>query len=391
VCALEDTTAVCAGAPTTAGTAIASIRIASGLAAPVHITAAPLDPSRLFVVEQPGRIRVIKYGTLLPTPFLAIEGKVSTGSEQGLLSVAFHPDYESNGFFFVNYTDTGGDTVVARYQVSGNPDVADAGSETILLTVDQPFSNHNGGLNMFGPDGYLYVGMGDGGAGSDVLEAAQDDGTVLGKMLRLDVDVAVPPYWAPPPDNPDPNEPAPLGLIWAKGLRNPWRYSFDRATGEMYIADVGQNVLEEINIQPPATGGENYGWDVFEGRTCFEPEPLCSACPNPICPGSPTFNVPVLEYSHAQGCSITGGFVYRGCRLPDLHGTYFYSDFCSAFIRSFAGTSGGDAQSLADHTAALDPPGSPTIDAVTSFGEDARGELYIADQGGEIFKIVPAP
>jgi hypothetical protein len=277
--------------------------------------------------------------------------------------------------------------------VSGNLDIADEDSEEILITIDQPFGNHNGGQNAFGPDGYLYVGMGDGGSGDDPLEAGQDDDTLLGKMLRMDVDVETPPFYAAPPDNPsspDPNDPDPLDLIWGKGLRNPWRFSFDRLTGEVYIGDVGQNQWEEISIQPAATASENYGWDIFEGRTCYEPLPLCTdTCPNPVCPGSPTFNVPVLVYDHGQGCSVTGGFVYRGCAMPDLHGRYFYSDYCSAFIRSFQGVSGGDAQNLANNTADVDPPGPVNINNVTSFGEDARGEIYVADQNGEVFKIVP--
>jgi cysteine-rich repeat protein len=387
-CQLEDASALCAGVPAAAGTALASVLVASGLERPLHVTAPPLDPNRVFVVEQRGRIRIVKNGTLLVTPFLAIEGKVSCCGERGLLSVAFHPDYESNGRFFVNYTNVAGHTVIARYQVSGNPDVADAGSELVLLTVAQPFANHNGGLNAFGPDGYLYVGLGDGGSFNDPLEAGQDGGTVLGKLLRLDVDVETPPYHAAPADNPDPGAAHPLDLIWAKGLRNPWRFAFDRATGELYIADVGQNQWEEVNLQPPATGGLNYGWDVFEGRHCFEPEPLY---PAGMCPDPPAgFTMPVLEYSHAAGCSVTGGFVYRGCRLPDLHGTYFYGDYCSAFIRTFKGVAGGDAQNLADRTADLDPPGSLSIDAISSFGEDARGELYVTDHDdGEVFKIVP--
>jgi cysteine-rich repeat protein len=392
-CLLEDTSALCAGVPTSSGTDLDGVLVASGLDSPVHVTAPPLDPTRVFVVEQEGRIRVIKNGTLLVTPFLAIEEKTSCCGEQGLLSVAFHPDYETNGRFFVNYTDNSGDTVIARYQVTGNLDIADEDSEQILLTIDQPFANHNGGQSAFGPDGYLYVGMGDGGSGDDPLEAGQDDDTLLGKMLRIDVDVDDPPFYAAPLDNPgspDPNDPNPLDLIWGKGLRNPWRFSFDRLTGEMYIGDVGQNQWEEIDIQPAGTGAENYGWDVFEGRVCYEPLPLCTdTCPSPVCPGSPTFNVPVLVYSHGVGCSVTGGFAYRGCALPDLHGRYFYSDYCSAFIRSFLGVSGGDAQNEVDYTSDVDPPGGLSISNVTSFGEDARGELYVTDHNGEVFKLVP--
>jgi hypothetical protein len=229
--------------------------------------------------------------------------------------------------------------------------------------------------------------MGDGGGGGDPLEAGQDDTTLLAKMLRLDVDVETPPYHAVPPSNPNAGAGTPLGLIWAKGLRNPWRFSFDRATGDLYIADVGQSAAEEVDYQPAAsTGGENYGWDIFEGSLCYEPLPLF-----PVCPSPPTgYTMPVLEYGHVFfACSITGGFVYQGCRLPDLRGTYFYADLCADFIRTFQGVSGGMAQNLADRTADLAPGGGVTIDTITSFGEDARGELYIADYTGEIFMIVP--
>jgi hypothetical protein len=384
-CQLENTSAICAGVPQVAGTSIASIRVASGLSNPVYVTAPRLDPRRVFVVEQDGRIRIIKNGILLPTAFLAIESRVQFGGEQGLLSVAFHPDYESNGRFFVYYNNNDGDITIARYDVSGNPDLADASSEKVLLTIDHSFAgNHNGGQLQFGPDGFLYAGTGDGGGGGDPLESGQNLMTMLGKQLRIDVDVETAPYYAMPAGNPFPGAGDPFNLIWAYGLRNPWRFSFDRSTGELYTADVGQNAWEEVDVQPAGTGGLNYGWDIFEARHCFEPYP------NPDCPSPPTgFTMPVLEYDHGQGCSITGGFVYRGCALPDLGGTYFYSDYCSAFIKTFKGVSGGDAQNLDDRTGDLDPPGALTIDNVTSFGEDARGEIYIVDQGGEVFKIVP--
>jgi len=387
ICEVDDISALCAGVPTVTGTNLDSVRVASGLLSPVHITAASLDPNRLFVIEQLGRIRIVKNGALLPTPFLDIEGKVdSNGNEQGLLGLAFHPDFESNNRFFVNYTNANGDTVVARYEIGGNPDEADLSSEKILLTISQPFGNHNGGQVAFGPDGFLYVGMGDGGSAGDPQENGQRDDTLLGKLLRLDVDVDIQPYYAVPPSNPNAGAGDPLGLIWAKGLRNPWRFSFDRATGDLYIGDVGQNQWEEVDFQPgTSTGGENYGWDVFEGdEHCFDPQPLFTDCPEP-----PTgFTMPIVEYSHGEGCSVTGGFVYRGCRMPGLHGTYFYSDFCSEFIRTFT-VVGGAPQNQTDRTADLAPGGGLSIDAVTSFGEDARGELYIADRGGEIFKIVP--
>src|SRR5438093_246757 len=234
----------------------------------------------------------------------------------------------ANGLFCVNYTTTAGNTVIARYQVSADPDVADAMSEHILITIAQPFANHNGGDNVFGPDGFLYVGMGDGGSGGDPNNNAQNDASLLGKLLRIDpVTEAV--------------------QIWAKGLRNPWRFSFDRGTGDLYIADVGQDSWEEVDVQPaPTVVGVNYGWHIMEGRHCFNPMTGCNMT---------GLTLPVLEYDHSNGCSITGGFVYRGCRMPDLRGTYFYSDYCSAFIRTFRGVSGGDAQNLADRTADLAP------------------------------------
>ncbi|MBI3771068.1 MAG: PQQ-dependent sugar dehydrogenase [Deltaproteobacteria bacterium] len=384
-CQLENTSAICAGVPSVAGTSIASVRVAAGLSSPLFVTAPRLDPNRVFVVEQGGRIRIIKNGILLPTAFLAIESKVNFSGEQGLLSMAFHPDYETNGRFFVYYSNTDGDITIARYQVSGNPDLADDTSEKILLTINHQFANnHNGGQLQFGPDGYLYAATGDGGGGGDPLASGQNLMTMLGKQLRIDVDVETPPYYATPAGNPFPGAGDPFDLIWAYGLRNPWRFSFDRQTGELYTADVGQNAWEEVDVQPAGTGGLNYGWRVFEARHCFDPSPAAD-CPNP-----PTgFTMPVLEYDHGQGCSIIGGYVYRGCALPDLQGTYFYSDYCSAFVRTFKGVSGGDAQNLADRTADVHPPGGLTIDSVTSLGEDARGELYIVDQGGEVFKIVP--
>ncbi len=384
-CQLESTAAICAGVPSVGGTKVAAVRVASGLASPVFLTAPRFDPQRVFVVEQAGRIRVIKNGVLLPTPFLAIEADVACCDERGLLSVAFHPDYETNGRFFVYYTANSGDLTIARYQVSDDPDVADASSGTVLLTIAHRFAaNHNGGQLQFGPDGYLYAGTGDGGGGGDPLESGQSLTTLLGKLLRLDVNVDAPPYYAKPPGNPFAAAGDPFDLIWAYGLRNPWRFSFDRETGELYTADVGQDTWEEVDVQPAATGGLNYGWHVFEGRHCFDPSPAAT------CPDPPTdFTKPVLEYDHHQGCAVTGGYVYRGCAMPDLRGTYFYSDYCTAFIRTFAGVLDGDAQDLADRTAELDPPGRVTISSVTSFGEDARGELYVVDQRGDVLKIVP--
>jgi cysteine-rich repeat protein len=387
-CTLENTSAVCEGVPSTPGTGLDSIRVASGLTRPLHVTAPRLDPSRVFISEQDGFIRILKNGVLLPTPFLDIEDEVSCCGERGLLGLAFDPDYETNGTFYVNVTNNAGDTEIRRYTVSGNPDVANP-TGLAILTITQDFSNHNGGQLTFGPDGYLYVGMGDGGSGGDPNERAQDDGELLGKMLRIDVDA---PLYAIPPTNPFVGPGDPLDEIWAKGLRNPFRFSFDRGTGDLYIGDVGQNTWEEVNVTPASsTGGENYGWDVFEGNACFEPTPPAEECPSP-----PTgFTFPVLTYNHSQGCSITGGFVYRGCAMPDLAGTYFYSDICSAFIRTFNGVVGGVAQNQQNRTADVAPGGGLSIGGVSSFGEDARGELYIVDYGGgsmgagEVYKLIP--
>ncbi len=394
-CQLENTTALCAGVPATGGTDIHSIRVASGLQAPVFLTAPPLDPHRLFVLEQDGRIRIIKNGILLPTPFLSIESLANGGAntEQGLLGMAFHPNYESNGRFFVSYTRSGGGAAghseVAEYAVSGNPDIATNSGTVIFTGADDPYGNHNGGMITFGPDGMLYYGMGDGGSGDDPLEAGQDDGDFFGKMYRIDVD-------NPPLD--------PLDAVFAKGLRNPWRFSFDRGTGDLYIGDVGQNQFEEINYQAaPVTAGVNWGWDLKEGRHCHV-EMGDPACP----PSAPGLTEPVLEYchsngndpmtcpSHPNGNSVTGGYVYRGCAMSGMQGVYFYGDL-SGFISTFQGVSGGNAQNVVQRTGDLDPAtGGFGIGGISSFGEDARGELYILDYGsggfdGEVFKIVPGP
>jgi len=287
-CQLEDDASVCAGVAAVAGTALTTVRVASGLDQPLQVTAPPLDPNRVFVVEQSGTIRILENGVLLPDPFLSISGKVSCCGELGLLGLAFHPDFEQNGRFFVNYTNTTGTTVIARYEVGADPNRADADSEQILLAIHQPFANHNGGQVAFGPDGFLYVGMGDGGGGGDPLETAQDDGSLLGKLLRLDVDVEAPPYYAVPATNPNAAAGDPLGLIWAKGLRNPWRFSFDRVTGDFYLGDVGQSGWEEIDVQAgTSAGGENYGWDIFEATAIATsrshrprpvPTPMNSSC-----------------------------------------------------------------------------------------------------------------
>jgi cysteine-rich repeat protein len=367
---------VCAGVVPVAGTAITAQRVASGLDQPLFVTAPPHDVSRIFIVEKTGRIKVVKWGALLPTPFLDLHTQVSNGSEQGVLGLAFHPNYVNNGRFFVDYTDTSGNTVVSQFQVSANPDVA-APSETAILHVTQPFANHNGGDIIFGPDGFLYIALGDGGSAGDPQGNGQNTNTLLGKLLRIDVDSASP--YASPPSNPFFGATPGLDEIWAYGLRNPWRFSFDRLNGDLYIGDVGQDSWEEVDYQPASSsGGQNYGWNVMEGTHCFNPSSGCNQT---------GLTLPVLEYPHNPGCSITGGYVYRGCMMPDLRGTYFYGDFCAAFIRTFQIVN-GTPTNLQDRTADLASGGS-VINSLSSFGEDARGELYICDLGGEVFKIVP--
>ncbi len=341
--------------------------VATGLSSPLYLTAPAGDP-RLFVVEKTGAIRIVKDGALLPTPFLDLSGAVSNGGEQGLLSMAFHPDYATNGFFYVDYTDLDGNTQVVRYGVqAGNPDAADPASAKTILTVEQPFANHNGGLLLFGPDGKLYIGLGDGGSGGDPLGNGQSLGTLLGKILRIDVDAGDP--YAVPADNPFVGHAGARGEIWAYGLRNPWRFAFDAESDRLYIADVGQGAWEEVDVVPAGDGGRNFGWNIMEGAHCYN----ASSC------DQTSLTLPVLEYSHADGCSITGGFVYRGSLAPAVRGQYFYSDYCSGFLRSFT----------FDGTAATDTTTWDVGDIgnVQSFGEDAAGELYILSTNGTVYRV----
>ncbi len=347
--------------------------VATGLSSPVFATAPSGDTERLFVVERGGLVRIIRNDNLLTMPFLDVQSIILSGRERGLLSMAFHPDYSQNGEFFVNYTDPSGDTRVVRYRVSADPDMADPGSAELIIAIEQPFSNHNGGQLAFGPDGMLYVGMGDGGSGGDPLGHGQDLGTLLGSILRIDIDGGAP--YAVPADNPYVGNAAARDEIWANGLRNPWRFSFDRELGDLYIADVGQNAWEEVDVQPAASaGGENYGWNVMEGAHCFGG----AAC------DQTGLVLPIVEYSHADGCSITGGYVYRGSKVTQLVGHYLYADFCSDWVRSFR-FGGGQAVDQRDWSAELFPGPS-----VSSFGEDALGELYIMTLGGDLYRIVPA-
>ena len=367
---------------------LTTVRVASGLSMPVWCGSPPGDETRLFVVEQySGAIKIIKNGTLLGTPFLTVTG-IITSSEQGLLGLAFHPNYAANGYVYVNYTRSGdGATMVDRYRVLGNPLTSDAGDPasrfTILGPVAQPFSNHNGGNLVFGPDGFLYIGLGDGGSGGDPACYAQNRLSLLGKMLRIDVDGGTP--YAIPPTNPFAGNTAYRGEIWSLGLRNPWRYCFDRLTGDLYIGDVGQNQVEEIDFQRGTSlGGENYGWKIMEGNNCFSTASCQSYAPT--C-NSASLTAPIHTYTHAQGCSVTGGCVYRGCAIPELRGTYFFGDYCTSAIWSLRYVNGAVTQ-FTTRTAELAPGGGLAINNISHFGEDARGEIYVVDLGGEIFKIV---
>lgn len=365
----SEPTATAVPAPVLA-TSIQLAPIASGLFKPVYLTHA--FDSRLFVVEQHGVIRIINNGELQPQPFLDIQERVgSDGNEQGLLSVAFHPKYGENGRFFLNYTDNNGDTVISRFHVSSDPNAADPASEQILLTLPQPFGNHNGGQIQFGPDGYLYIGMGDGGAANDPLGNGQNTATLMGALLRIDTDHDDSSY-AIPADNPFVNSDT-RNEIWGYGLRNPWRFSFDRLTGDLYLADVGQNEWEEVHfVAAGRPGGMNFGWNILEGSHCFS----SSTC-NPA-----GLEQPIFEYSHSEGgCSVTGGYVYRGQQFPQLWGNYFVGDYCSGNIWAMVPTGDGT------FTTQLVLGSSGLL--ISSFGEDASGELYVLDHQGKVLQIQP--
>jgi glucose/arabinose dehydrogenase len=342
------------------------VPFATGFSSPTDISH-PVNDARLFVVQQSGAIRILNpNGSINATNFLTLtSATITSGGERGLLGLAFHPSYATNGYFYVNYTNTSGNTVIARYSVSANPNIADATSGTILLTITQPFSNHNGGSLKFGPDGFLYIGMGDGGSAGDPGNRSQNITNNLGKMLRIDVDSASP--YGIPADNPY------VGIagndeIWAIGLRNPWKFNFDRLNGDLWIADVGQNQAEEINhVTAPLAPGLNYGWKCYEGTNVFS-----------SCAGSLVYTFPVAEYAHGGGApcnSITGGYVYRGALYPNMFGKYLFAEYCTDKI-GYTDTTGAIVWSNAFSN--LTP---------TTFGEDINGEIYVAG-GSVIYKVI---
>jgi glucose/arabinose dehydrogenase len=351
----------------------------AALGFPVFVASPPGDGGRLFVVDKAGRILILDRNTgVVLSTFLNIGSSVSTGGEQGLLGLAFDPSYATNRRFYVNYTDVNGNTVVARYLADpANPNIANGMVDRVILSVTQPASNHNGGMLAFGPDGFLYIGLGDGGGAGDTDNRAQNLFDLLGKMLRIDVSQggAGQSSYIIPADNPCTGQSSIRAEILGVGLRNPWRYSFDRQSGDLYIADVGQDTLEEIDVSLASAGrgkGLNYGWNTMEGTQCF---PIGSSC-NPS-----GLALPVVEYSHTQGCSIIGGYVYRGAAIPSLQGAYFYGDLCTRFVRSFQILNGQVTQHF--DWANLQPTGN-----ITSFGEDDAGELYLTTSDGTLYRII---
>jgi glucose/arabinose dehydrogenase len=356
--------------------ALALREVASGLDTPLLLTAPANDPRR-FIVERPGRIRILgSDGSLRATPFLDLSGLISVTGEGGLLSMAFHPGYAQNGRFYIYYTDKFSNIAIDEVKVAaGNPDLADKDSLKRIITIPHPqYTNHFGGYLAFGPDGYLYAGTGDGGGAGDPNGNAQNLDSLLGKLLRLNVDNPLPPLYLVPADNPYAGQEGKRGEIWAYGLRNPWRFTFDPATAALYIADVGQALREEVNIVSSALKGANYGWNIMEGTRCYN----AASC------AQQGLILPAFEYEHgsndANGCSITGGFVYRGTALPQLAGRYLYSDYCKGFLKSFLYANGSVSE--AQEWAVGD------IGMVPAFGQDAAGELYMLSGAGKVYQIV---
>jgi glucose/arabinose dehydrogenase len=344
--------------------------IATGLQFPTYLTSPPGD-ARLFVLEKDGVIRLVKAGALLETPFLDLSRQVSTGAEQGLLGLAFYPDFATSGRFVVHYTDRSDASRISLFRVSADPDRADPASESSILVVTRPGTAHNGGQVLFGPDGMLYIGLGDGDDSDGGRGQSLRD--LLAAILRVDVSSGA--AYAVPPDNPFVSDPAARPEIWSYGLRNPWRFSFDRATGDLYIGDVGEGRYEEVNYATSSEGagrGVNYGWSRMEGPRCLGR----SDC------DQTGLTLPVLEYDHTSGCSIIGGYVYRGAAIPGLQGTYFYADFCGGWVKSFRISAGLPTEEI-------DRPELRPGGFVTSFGEDAAGELYLLTTQGKVHKIIP--
>jgi len=369
-----------------ASTRLASLQIKlekvlDGVTRPVDIQSAKDGSGRLFIVSQTGEIWVYDGKKLKSAPFLDISPWVKCCREQGLLGLAFHPDFSSNGFFFVNYIDLNGNTVIARYKAANGSDVVDASSATLVLTFDQPFGNHNGGQLAFGADGFLYISTGDGGGGGDTSNNAQNLGSPLGKILRIDVDRGSP--YAIPSTNPFVSRENVKEEIWVYGLRNPWRFSFDRQTNAMFIGDVGQGNIEEIDLLPGnSMGGENFGWRLMEGSECFNPSSSCD---------DGALKLPILEYNHADAnCSVVGGYRYRGKEFPFMDGIYFFGDFCSGRIWGAGNEQGGwELRQLLD-----------TSLSISTFGEDEKGEIYLAhlnsgqNDNGSIYRlkrVIPFP
>lgn len=354
-------------------TGVADLSRVGNFDQPTYVTVIPGDTTRLFVVEQAGIVREVRHDSILTRPLLNLTGRISSGGERGLLSVAFDPQFATNHRFFVYFTNLNGDLRIVRYTTSSDPDSADEATADTILAIPHPGqSNHNGGQLQFGPDGMLWIGTGDGGGGGDPDGNGQNKHALLGKLLRLDVSGAS--GYTIPAGNPGVNDTSFAPEIWAYGLRNPWRFSFDRQTGDLYIGDVGQNLYEEVDLAPAAIQrgpGANYGWNIMEGNHCY-----VAGC-------TPTGIPPIVEYAHATNvCSITGGYIYRGSALPELDGNYFFADFCAGTVKSIKWPN----PAVGDWSSQLSPGTS-----ISSFGQDNKGELYIVQLGGAVWKIVPAP